>query len=115
MNYIEEFCNEILILNGGKIVLGGAIKDIKRSYARNIIEITTENAVTIADFLENSQLGFVKRVTTSEEKVIVTLTDENYKDKLMETLAQFGNSIDGFAVKEPTLNEIFVSYTEGQV
>ena len=43
------------------------------------------------------------------------LTDENFKDKLMETLSQLGNSIDGFAVKEPTLNEIFVSYTEGQI
>lgn len=115
MNYIEEFCNEILILNGGKIVLGGAIKDIKRSYARNIIEITTENSTAIADFLNTSQHNFIKRVTVNEDKVIVTLTDENFKDKLMETLSQLGNSIDGFAVKEPTLNEIFVSYTEGQI
>lgn len=115
MNYIEEFCNEILILNGGKIVLGGAIKDIKRSYARNIIEITTENSTAIADFLNTSQHNFIKRVIVNEDKVIVTLTDENFKDKLMENLSQLGNSIDGFAVKEPSLNEIFVSYTEGQI
>lgn len=115
MNYIEEFCNEILILNGGKIVLGGTIKDIKRSYARNIIEITTENPMAVTDFLKASQLDFIKRVAENEDKVIVTLADENSKDKLMETLSKFGNSIDGFAVKEPTLNEIFVSYTEGQI
>lgn len=115
MNYIEEFCNEILILNGGKIVLGGAIKDIKHNYARNIIEITTENTEKIAEFIEKSNLDFIKRVTANENNVTVTLTDENCKDKLMSTLSQFGNSIDGFAVKEPTLNEIFVSYTEGQV
>lgn len=115
MNYIEEFCNEILILNGGKIVLGGAIKDIKRSYARNIIEITTENAITVADFLNTSQLDFIKRIAVNEDNITVTLTDENFKDKLMENLSQLGNSIDGFAVKEPSLNEIFVSYTEGQI
>lgn len=115
MNYIEEFCNEILILNGGKIVLGGAIKDIKRSYARNIIEIATENSVTVSDFLKSSQSDFIKRIDINEDKIIVTLKDENFKDKLMETLSQIGNSIDGFAVKEPTLNEIFVSYTEGQI
>lgn len=115
MNYIEEFCNEILILNGGKIVLGGSIKDIKRSYARNIIEITTESSTTVADFLKSSQLDFIKRVAVNEDNITVTLTDENFKDKLMETLSQLGNSIDGFAVKEPTLNEIFVSYTEGQI
>lgn len=115
MNYIEEFCNEILILNGGKIVLGGAIKDIKRSYARNIIEITTEKAEAIADYLNASEHDFIKRVSVNEDKITVTLTDEGFKDKLMEALSQFGNSIDSFAVKEPTLNEIFVSYTEGQI
>ena len=115
MNYIEEFCNEILILNGGKIVLGGAIKDIKRSYARNIIEITTESPITVADFLKSSQLDFIKRIAVNEDNITVTLTDENFKDKLMKNLSQLGNSIDGFAVKEPSLNEIFVSYTEGQI
>lgn len=115
MNYIEEFCNEILILNGGKIVLGGAIKDIKRSYARNIIEIKTDNIEQISDFLISSDFDFIKRVATDNEKITVTLVDENFKDKLMETLSPFGNFIDGLIVKEPTLNEIFVSYTEGQI
>lgn len=115
MNYIEEFCNEILILNGGKIVLNGAIKDIKRSYARNIIEIATDTPEVIAEYLESSNFDFIKRVTTDIDKVTITLIDENFKDKLMESLSQFGNSINGFTVKEPTLNEIFVSYTEGQI
>ena len=115
MNYIEEFCNEILILNGGKIVLSGAIKDIKRSYARNIIEIETENVQTITSFLKTSDFDFIKRFSDNEDKITITLTDENHKNKLMEVLSQFGNTIDGFSVKEPTLNEIFVSYTEGQI
>ena len=115
MNYIEEFCNEILILNGGRIVLGGAIKDIKRSYARNIIEIVTNNTQEIAEYLNSSAFDFIKRVTIENDKLIITLKDEQFKDKLMEALSQFGNSIDAFTVKEPTLNEIFVSYTEGQI
>ena len=115
MNYIEEFCNEILILNGGKIVLGGAIKDIKRSYARNIIEIIADNPQEIANFLNSSTFDFIKRVSVENDKLIITLKDEQFKDKLMESLSQFGNSIDAFTVKEPTLNEIFVSYTEGQI
>ncbi|MBR5203400.1 MAG: ATP-binding cassette domain-containing protein [Clostridia bacterium] len=115
MNYIEEFCNEILILNGGRIVLGGAIKDIKRSYARNIIELVTNNTQEIAEYLNSSAFDFIKRVTIENDKLIITLKDEQFKDKLMEALSQFGNSIDAFTVKEPTLNEIFVSYTEGQI
>ncbi len=115
MNYIEEFCNEIFILNGGKIALGGEIKSIKRSYARNIIEIATDNTQEVANYLNNSNLAFIKRVLVEEEKVTVTLADEGFKNKLMEALSQIGYLINGFTVKEPTLNEIFVSYTEGQV
>ena len=115
MNYIEEFCDEILILNGGEIVLSGGIKEIKRGYARNIIEIKTDNIKTISEILNNGNFDFIKRITCDDEKIIVTLTDENQKDKLMDAVSQFGNLIDGFSVKEPTLNEIFVAFTEGQI
>lgn len=115
MNYIEEFCDEILILNGGEIVLSGGIKEIKRSYARNIIEIKADNIKTISEFLNNGNFDFIKRITCDDEKITVTLTDENHKDKLMDAVSEFGNLIDGFSVKEPTLNEIFVAFTEGQI
>ncbi len=115
MNYIEEFCDDILILNGGEIVLGGAIKDIKRSYARNVIEISTDNANKIYEFLNSQNCDFLKRVYVENSQVIAVLSDENAKDKLMALLSTMGNSIDGFNVKEPTLNEIFIAYTEGQI
>lgn len=115
MNYIEEFCDDILILNGGKIVLSGAIRDIKRSYVRNIIEIVTDNIDTVADYLKSGKFDFIKRISDDKNKITVTLTDENCKDKLMSELSKYGNLIDGIYVKEPTLNEIFVSYTEGGI
>ncbi len=115
MNYIEEFCDDILILNGGQIVLGGNIKDIKRGYARNTIEIKSENAKDVADTVLNQNLPFVKRITFDENTIFITLTDENEKDKLLEALSPVGNNIDEIKVKEPTLNEIFVQFTEGQI
>lgn len=115
MNYIEEFCDDILILNGGQIVLSGNIKDIKRGYARNIIEIKSENPQDILDTLSNDKFTFIKRVTIDENTVCVTLIDENEKNSLLEALSSMGNTIDEIKVKEPTLNEIFVQFTEGQI
>lgn len=37
MNYVEEFCDEIAILNHGAIVLSGNIREIKRCYDRSRI------------------------------------------------------------------------------
>lgn len=115
MNYIEEFCDDILILNGGQIVLGGNIKDIKRGYARNIMEIKSENPQHIANSLSDDNLPYIKRVSFDESTVFVTLADENKKSKLLEKLSPLGNQIDEIKVKEPTLNEIFVQFTEGQI
>lgn len=115
MNYIEEFCNDILILNGGQIVLGGSIKEIKHGYARNIIEIRSENAEAIANALSSSNYSYIKRVSVDGNTVLVTLADENEKNRLLEALSHMGNQIDEIKVKEPTLNEIFVQFTEGQV
>lgn len=115
MNYIEEFCDDILILNGGQIVLGGNIKEIKHSYARNIIEIRSDNAGEIANTLSNDNYSYIKRVSVDGNTVLVTLTDEDEKNKLLEILSPMGNQIDEIKVKEPTLNEIFVQFTEGQI
>lgn len=115
MNYIEEFCNDILILNGGNIVLSGAITDIKRSYARNIIEIKTDRPQDVLDFILSAEKDFIKRAQALNGTVTVTLTDECCKPQLLQLVSQIGESIDSISVKEPTLNEIFVSYTEGQI
>lgn len=112
MNYVEEFCDDIAILNGGKIVLGGNIKEIKRGYPRNIIEIKTQNTKAVADLLK---VSFVKKSEAGGDTVTVTLSSESDKQRLISLIAESGADIDEIRVKEPTLNEIFVRYTEGQI
>ncbi len=115
MNYIEEFCDDILILNGGEIVLSGNIQKIKRSYARNIIEIKSENPDAVKERLNGAKSDFIKHIDAEKNTVTVTLADENDKSKLIELIAQAQIDADEIKVKEPTLNEIFVSYTEGRI
>ena len=96
-------------------MLGGNIKEIKRGYARNIIELVSENPQSIASALSQKELPYIKRVSFDESTVFVTLADENEKSRLLEDLSPLGNQIDEIKVKEPTLNEIFVQFTEGQI
>ena len=42
MATIEEFCSDILILNKGKTVLQGNLKDIKAAYPANRVEIDVD-------------------------------------------------------------------------
>ncbi|MCI6400366.1 MAG: ATP-binding cassette domain-containing protein [Candidatus Fimivicinus sp.] len=115
MNYVEEFCNEIAILNQGKIVLSGNIREIKRRYERNRLLISTRQAENVRQWASALPAELVTQVGEQEGDLLVTLADVGKKDAFLSALTAQGFDIDGFRVYEPSLNDIFVSYTEGAV
>ena len=40
MSYVEEFCEDIAIINNGEIALSGDIADIKAEYGKNQLIIS---------------------------------------------------------------------------
>lgn len=112
MNYIEEFCNDIVILHDGKAVLSGDIGEIKRGFDRRTVEIVTTESNDVMSFLQKHKSEAVQKAEASENLVTVTLARAEDKAVLYALLADCADKIDAFRVKEPTLNEIFVHYTE---
>ena len=115
MNYIEEFCDTIAILNGGNIVLNGKISEIKRQYPRDTIAITSQQYEKIASFVIQNTSELIESASISQDEentVIVKLKKEEFKNKIMTQLTENGFDIDCFKVCEPSLNDIFVEYTE---
>ena len=108
MSYIEEFCEEIAILNGGKIALAGNITEIKRSYDRRKIIIKSKELEKISKLLD-------EEFTMDQEQIIVTLKEEADKGMLLEKLSKMNVDLDEIKVYEPSLNHIFVEYTEGNI
>ena len=104
MNYIEEFCDEIAILNGGQIVLSGALSDIRRSYPRNTLVLRSRQREEIL-----RDLGSSCRPAESGDALLFTLSGEEDKSRLMAELST-RYDLDEIRVYEPTLNDIFVQY-----
>jgi ABC-2 type transport system ATP-binding protein len=105
MNYIEEFCDEIAILNNGKIVLSGELSSIKRSYPRDRLIVRSRDSDRILlDFDGRCQLGI------QSDEVIIALSTPKEKGAVMTRLSE-NYDIDEVRVAEPTLNDIFVEYT----
>lgn len=115
MSYVEEFCENIAILNGGKIVLMGSIKDIKRTYERNKIIVTSKDATLIKRFIEEKLKHLVENIEVINEGLKLHLKEEKLKNDLVLSLFNEGFDIDGVSVYEPSLNDIFVEYTEGSI
>lgn len=102
MNYIEEFCDDIVILNGGKNVLSGNLAQIKHSYRRDKLVVSSGEVNKILQAYENAT-----QISSSE--VMIKLKDEADKKAIMVKLSNEFD-IDQIKVYEPSLNDIFVEF-----
>ena len=101
MNYIEEFCDSIAILNDGRVAIQGELHEIKRNYVRDRLVVRTEQPDRI-----QAELG--ERCTVMEDEgLMIQLDSANDKKSMMAHLIE-QYDIDEVKVFEPSLNDIFV-------
>jgi ABC-2 type transport system ATP-binding protein len=108
MSYIEEFCDSIAIINAGKVALCGDLRDIKRNYARDRLEVRTSAPEKLkADF-------GAAAVERDDGTIIIKLSSPDAKRETMKRLVE-EYDIDEVKVFEPSLNDIFVEYAGEQI
>lgn len=115
MNYIEEFCDDIVILNKGKVAVSGSIKEIKRGYERNKIYISSQEIEEVQSFITSNISSLIKNISQKYDGLLLELNREDDKPQVLRTLADCSADIDEFKVYEPSLNDIFVDFTEGAI
>lgn len=100
MNQVEELCDRFLMVNNGRAVLYGNVKEIKSGYRSNSV---------IVDFE-----GELKPVPGIAEKRLLKDYTELILDKdttpkqVLERLVSTGVAINRFEIATPSLNEIFL-------
>ena len=103
MATIEEFCSDILILNKGKTVLQGNLKEIKEKYPANRVEIDVKQ--DIKNYIKEFGLEIENETNNN---YIIKISDEENAHKLLNKLVTSGINVDKFEIKKPTLNDIFL-------
>ena len=108
MSYIEEFCDSIAIINGGKVAISGDLHEIKRNYPRDKIVVSTTESEQI-----KADLG--DACTEREDgTLLIQLESPEDKSAMMKTLVE-RYDIDEMKVFEPSLGDIFVEYAGEQI
>lgn len=103
MNSIEELCEEIVILDKGKMVLSGNLNNIKETYKTNKIEVITKD--DISKLVEKNGL---KIYSQDNKKYIISVENELQANKLLKSFVDEELKIEKFELVKPTLHEIFV-------
>ena len=103
MASIEEFCTDILILNKGKTVLKGNLKEIKEGYKANRLELSTDK--NIDEYVK--EFG-MKIEFSKNNEYSIKIDSEEKAHQLLEKLVTNHVEVDKFEIKKPTLNDIFI-------
>jgi len=102
MHVVEEYCENILILNNGSSVVQGNLNEIKRSLGYNNFIIKTSD--DISKFITDDMKLINKTVDTYEFKN----SSDNSAHTFLRKLLENNINIIQFEIKEPSLQEIFI-------
>lgn len=110
MSYVEEFCDKIVILNHGDVVLAGDLKEIKREFGQDrlVISALGETLQELAERLERAFADLLIVEKVQKDRIVIRQTETGNKSAIMQRLLEQGVDIEFFGLYEPSLNDIFV-------
>lgn len=111
MSYVEEFCEDIVIINHGDVVLSGHLDDIKADYGKGRKTLSAENmdVNALAKLCEEKLAGKAAVHNVTKKYVVLELAENVSQWDVLELCKQNGIEIKHFGAYEPSLNDIFVS------
>ena len=102
MEQVEEVCEFMVLINQGKNVLEGSVKDVKNQYKENLFKIDFDGALPMEAFAQT------KIINQEGHSITVQLKEEDDSNALLRHLLQNNVQVHSFNEILPTLNEIFI-------
>lgn len=103
MATIEEFCDDLVILDKGKSILKGNLNEIKKGYGRINLSIKCDEDIT--GLIMQSGLTILNKTPA---QTMVRVKDEQQAKSLLKKIIDNDLSLVKYELREPSLHEIFV-------
>ena len=115
-HYLEEaeYCNNIILINAGKITAEGSSEELKKNYIKNpIFEIECDRVVDAMNLL--STQSFIDEISIFGNNLHL-LVNEKFKDQTQITSALSENKIEVKRMDKiiPTLEDVFIHLLENE-
>jgi ABC-2 type transport system ATP-binding protein len=107
MDHAEKLSDTLCLINRGRVVLGGTVREVKKKYGRNSVHLEFEGE---GKFL--GSLPGVRRAITYQNSAELELEDTASPQTLLAESAR-RLEIRKFEILEPSLNSIFLQVVGG--
>jgi ABC-2 type transport system ATP-binding protein len=107
MDQVEKLCDSICLINDGRAVLAGKMREIKSRYERNRVIVEFDGSPA---FLDSAEIAEAKNFSGHAE---IRLKERGNAQKLLHEAAAVA-TIYRFELVEPSLEEIFIQTVGGK-
>jgi ABC-2 type transport system ATP-binding protein len=107
MEQVEEICDHIILMNRGKKILDGTVKNVKQQFKENLFAITLDH---IPD--EPAPEPF-EIISIADQKLIVKIREGYRPNDVLIHYLEKDIGITGFYEILPSMNDIFIRLVEG--
>src|SRR6266496_6201977 len=107
MEQVEEICDHIVLVNKGKKILDGSVKQVKQNFKENLFSIGFEEIPSLNGTAIFDVMG------TKDNYYIVKIKEGHKPTDVLKYFLQQNASIQSFNEILPSLNDIFIKLVEG--
>jgi len=108
METVEELCESIAIVDRGRVIVSGAVRDVKRAMGRQVVRLATDGEGHGVEWL--TQVPGVELTTQREDYVELHVPADRDPGTILRAALDRGDRVTRFEIAEPSLEEIFVEH-----
>jgi ABC-2 type transport system ATP-binding protein len=110
METVEELCESIVIIDRGRVVVGGHVRDVKRAMGRQVVRLATEGSDGTDGLGWVEQVPGVTLTRRGEDYLELNVTAGADPGSLLRAALERGEKVTRFEITDPSLEEVFIEH-----
>jgi ABC-2 type transport system ATP-binding protein len=107
MEQVEEICQDIVLINHGKKVLEGNVKEIKDKFKENIYQVEFKGQLPADISRETFEV-----IEDNDKSLLIRVKEGHNSNEFLRTLIERDIIIKSYQEILPTINQIFIKQVE---
>jgi ABC-2 type transport system ATP-binding protein len=108
METVEELCESIAIVDQGRVVINGAVRDVKRSMNRQVVRLAIDGDGEGAGWL--AELPGVSVVAQRADYLELQVPADRDPGTILRAALDRGERVTRFEISDPSLEEVFIQH-----
>jgi len=108
METVEELCEAIAIVDRGRVVVSGGVREVRRAIGRQVVRLTTDGDGNGASWVE--ELPGVQVTARRADYLELSVPADRDPTSILRTAMERGDRVTLFEIADPSLEEIFIAH-----